>query len=334
MNSSFSAWRGAIPLVALSLSLLSTTACLQILTAMAPGVSEVEDGISPEFPYASKFIEVKGSRMHYVEAGTGDPIILLHGNPTSSYLWRNVIPGLKDSGRVIAPDLIGMGKSDKPDIEYTFQDHVAYFAAFMDAMALKNVTLVLHDWGGGVGSDYAASNLENVRAIVYMEAVMKPMPWDAANAVEKYIFGRFRDPADGHQLIAVENFFVEKMLVMMSGREFSETEMNVYRAPFPTVESRKPVAMWPREIPFIGDGPDRNIQRIGANYNAIRESKVPVLMLYASPGAIFKEDFVQAIKAEMPRVEQRFIGEGLHYLQETKPGRIAQETREWLAGLP
>ncbi|MCR9142925.1 MAG: haloalkane dehalogenase [bacterium] len=310
--------------------LLLAPGCLNLMALMAPGIDDVEEGISAEFPYESKFIAVKESRMHYVEAGQGDPILLVHGNPTSSYLWRNIIPHLKDQGRVIAVDLIGMGKSDKPELEYKFADHAEYLSEFIRAMGLKNITLVLHDWGGGVGTDYAVRNLENLKGVVYMEAVMKPMSWEAANAAEQYLFGRLRDPEDGHQIAAVDNFFVEKMLPMMSGREFSPEEMQAYREPFPTVASRKPVAQWPREIPFIEEGPDRNVKRIGDNYRALQAADVPLLLLYAKPGVIVKADFLEELKSDLPRMSTAFVGSGLHYLQEAQPTKIGTEIAAWL----
>jgi len=305
------------------------SACLSILPAMAPGVDDVETDISAEFPYESRFIEVRGARMHYVEIGQGDPIVLVHGNPTSSYLWRNVIPYLKNSGRVIAVDLIGMGKSDKPDLEYTFADHARYFGDFMQAMRLRNATLVLHDWGGAIGTDYAMQNPRNVRAIVYMEAVLKPMEWESANMAEKYLFGRFRDPEDGHKINAEDNYFVEKLLPMMSGRELSKAEMDAYREPYPTVESRKPVAKWPMEIPIDGE-PERNAERIGENYRKLQASKIPLLLLHADPGMIVKEDFLQELKGDLPRMDTRSVGGGLHYIQETQPTKIGTEIASWL----
>lgn len=313
-----------------ALSLVFTGACLNLMAMLSPGIDDVEENISAEFPYESRFIDVKGSRMHYVEEGAGRPILLVHGNPTSSYLWRNIIPHLKNEGRVIAVDLIGMGKSDKPELDYVFADHVEYLSGFVQAMGLTDVTLVLHDWGGGVGTDYAVRNLKNVRGIVYMEAVMKPMSWEAANAAEKYLFGRLRDPEDGHQIAAVDNFFVEKMLPMMSGREFSAEEMRAYREPFPTVASRKPVAQWPREIPFIEEGPERNVTRMGENYERLQAAATPLLLLYAKPGVIVKDAFLEELKSDLPRMETVFVGSGLHYIQEAQPTKIGTEIAAWL----
>ncbi len=156
--------------------------------------------ISAAFPYESRFVTVKGSQMHYVEQGEGDPILFVHGNPTSSYLWRNVIPHLSGSGRCIALDLIGMGRSDKPDIPYRLFDHVEYFDGFINALGLGPITLVLHDWGGFMGMHYASKNLENVRAIVLMEAIIKPMRWTDRSEVFQGLFKRFRSE-EGWEMI-------------------------------------------------------------------------------------------------------------------------------------
>ena len=156
---------------------------------------------SPEFPYESKFVEVLGSQMHYVESGEGDPVLYLHGNPTSSYLWRNVIPHTAKHNRSIAVDLIGMGKSDKPDIGYRFFDHLKYIEGFVEALGLENITLVIHDWGGGLGVSYARRHQENVQGIAFMEAVVKPMTWAEMNPVQKFMFKRMRDQKKGDRMI-------------------------------------------------------------------------------------------------------------------------------------
>lgn len=312
---------------------LSLSACLSVLPAIAPKAKNVEADISPAFPYASKYADVLGSRIHYVEAGEGQPILLIHGNPTSSYLWRNVIPGLTDRGRVIALDMIGMGKSGKPDIPYRFADHVRYVEAFIEELALKNVTLVLHDWGGAVGIDYAARHPDNIRGIAFMEAVVMPMSLKDADMGARYIFGRLRDPEDNRKLIIEENFFVETLLPMMSGRELSEAEMSVYRAPYRTKDSRRPVAQWPLEIPLDGTPAD-NVARIGENYEWLRGSDVPVFLITAEPGMIFRPKIVAQLEKEIPRLRTASIGSGLHYLQEVQPTRIAAALSAFMATLP
>ncbi|MCP4306920.1 MAG: haloalkane dehalogenase, partial [bacterium] len=189
--------------------------------------------------------------------------LFLHGNPTSSYLWRNIIPFVADDHRAIALDLIGMGDSAKPDIGYTFQDHYTYLEGFIDTLDLKDVTLVVHDWGGGLGTYYAASKSDNVKAIAMMEAAAPPsLPvpsWDSfADDQLRETFQAFRDPELGPQIIVEQNAFVEKLLPSAILRTLSEAEMEAYRAPFTTKASRKPVLVWPNEIP-IGGEPARNV---------------------------------------------------------------------------
>jgi haloalkane dehalogenase len=307
------------------------TGCMTIMPMMAPGV-DAEPSISAEFPYESQYVEVLGSKMHFIEQGQGDPILMLHGNPTSSYLWRNVIPHVSPAGRVIAVDLIGMGKSDKPDIAYKLQDHIRYVDAFIETMGLENVVLVLHDWGGGVGFDYAMRNPENVRGIVFMEAVVKPMTWADTNFAEKYLFETMRDEEDGYDLNIRDNYFVEKLLPMMAGRTLSETEMDVYRAPYLEAADRKPVRVWPEEIPIDGT-PERNYILISETYEKLKESSIPLLLLVGDPGMIMKEEFVATLKNELPRMETREIGPGMHFLQETQPTNIGQATESWITTL-
>jgi len=160
--------------------------------------------ISAKFPFESKFIEVKGSKMHYIDEGEGDPILFLHGNPTSSYLWRNIIPYTKPLGRCIAPDLIGMGKSDKPDIAYGFQDSYEYLEEFIVALGLKNITLVIHDWGSGLGFHYANMHRDNIKGIVFMEAMVKPLAWKTLPSFSlRMAFRMMRTPFIGWVLVVL-----------------------------------------------------------------------------------------------------------------------------------
>ena len=213
------------------MGMTTLSACMNIFPMLAPTV-DAEKNIKADFNFKSNYVEVLGSKMHYVEEGQGETIVLLHGNPTSSYLWRNIIPTLAKTHRVIAPDLIGMGKSDKPELDYMFQDHSKYFKAFLKAVDVKNVTLVFHDWGGAIGLDYYRGAPDNVKRLVIMEAVIRPIYWKDADFVTTMIFKKLRDEKEGHQLIVEENYFVEKLLPMMSGRKLSEQEMNYYRAPY------------------------------------------------------------------------------------------------------
>ncbi|MEH6650596.1 MAG: alpha/beta fold hydrolase [Motiliproteus sp.] len=176
--------------------------------------------ISPDFPFESRFISVSGSNIHYVEQGTGDPVLLVHASPTSSYLWRNVIPYVSDNKRAVALDLIGMGKSDKPDISYTFGDHYDYMEGFIDRLQLKNITLVLHDWGAALGFEYARRHPENVNGIVFMEGLLPPAfpqpSFEAMGEALGAMFKSFKDLVEGPELIIKQNIFIEKTLPTMS----------------------------------------------------------------------------------------------------------------------
>ena len=306
------------------------TGCMSILPTVAPKVSHVENGISSEFLYQSQFASVLGSKMHYVEEGKGDPILLVHGNPTSGYLWRNIIPHLKSHGRVIAVDLIGMGQSGKPDINYRFADHAKYLSAFIDELGLTNTTLVLHDWGGALGLDYAARNSKRIKRIALMEAVVKPASWQDTNLIERFIFKQFRGQESGDKLNIDQNYFIEKALPMFVGRKLSEAELSAYRRPYLKPEDRQPVAQWAREIPIDGQPAD-NHKRIGTNYKWLKKSDVPVLLLQASPGAILKQPIVDQLKQDIPRLDVRSIGPGLHFIQETTPRKIGQVLSDWLS---
>ena len=209
-------------------------------------------------PTAQQFADVKGKRIAYLEAGSGDPIVLLHGNPTSSYLWRNIIPELEGCGRVIAPDLIGQGDSEKlPASEgadrYSFEVAFAYLEGLLHAIgADSNVTLVIHDWGSGLGFHWARLNPESVKGIAYMEAIVMPMSWDDWPESATGIFQGFRSPK-GEELVLERNMFVEAVLPSSVMRDLSDEEMNAYRAPFDTPENRQPTLNWPRQIPIEGE---------------------------------------------------------------------------------
>ncbi|MFN3172339.1 MAG: haloalkane dehalogenase [Hyphomicrobiales bacterium] len=307
-----------------------------VLTVPIPALaqeSETAPAISPDFPYERQFVEVMGSQMAYVDDGTGPVVLFIHGNPTSSYLWRNVIPFVSDDHRAIALDLIGMGASDKPDINYTFQDHYAHVEGFIEALDLTDITLVLHDWGGGLGTYYATNHTDNVRGVVMMEAAAPPaLPipsWDMVEPQTRATFQAFRDPQMGPQIILEQNGFVEQLLPSTILRPLSEAEMEAYRAPFPTPESRQPVLVWPNEIPIEGE-PARNVAVMQEIAQWLGASEQPKLYLYASPGLIISPDVAEFIPQVMNNVQTRFIGSGIHYIQEDHPEVIGRNISDWL----
>ncbi|RMF21820.1 MAG: haloalkane dehalogenase, partial [Deltaproteobacteria bacterium] len=236
-----------------------------------------------EFRYTKKTVEVEGKRMAYVEVGSGDPIVFLHGNPTSSYLWRNVIPHLESMGRCIAPDLIGMGDSDKLDDSgpdrYRFVEHRRFLDGFLERVGVGDrVTFVIHDWGSALGFDWARRHSDAVRGIAYMEAIVMPLTWDMWPKAATEVFQALRSPA-GEEMILEHNAFVEQVLPASVLRKLSEEEMQAYRRPFAEPgEGRRPTLTWPREIPI--DGEPADVVAIVEEYGRwLSESDVPKLFI-------------------------------------------------------
>ncbi|MCZ6556908.1 MAG: haloalkane dehalogenase [SAR324 cluster bacterium] len=291
----------------------------------------MDEHISAEFSFQSQFVKVRGSSMHFVEQGEGDPILLVHGNPTSSYLWRNVIPHLSGQGRCIALDLIGMGKSSKPDIAYRMFDHAAYFEEFITALGLTNLRLVLHDWGGFLGLHYAARHQDNVRAIAMMECVIKPMKFSDRSEQTQAIFKMFRSDAGWGKIVG-ENFFVEKVLPGSIVRKLSEEEMNVYREPFLEESARKPVYVFPNEIPFDGEPPDI-VAAVKTYDETLATADIPMLLLAFTPGAIIAPADVAWCREQFPSLTVKEMGQGIHFVQEDQPEAIGRTVAEWLGGL-
>ena len=302
-----------------------------------------EEQISAAFPFESKYVEVQGSRMHYVEEGPsthstssgqagsgGDPILFLHGNPTSSYLWRNVIPHLSSLGRCIAPDLIGMGKSDKPDIKYGFFDHSRYVEGFIEALGLRDITFVIHDWGSALGFHYARRNEANVRGLAFMEAIVRPVTWDEWPEQARQMFQAFRTPGMGEKMIIEQNMFVEAVLPGAILRKLSDEEMNRYREPFLEPASRKPVWRWPNEIPIEGQPADVHAAAV-AYSEWFKTSAVPKLLLFAQPGAIMR-NLVGWCQENMRNLKTVDIGPGVHFVQEDRPHEIGKAIAEWYTG--
>lgn len=287
--------------------------------------------ISSEFPFESRYVTVEGSRMHYVEEGEGDPVLFLHGNPTSSYLWRNVIPHLSTQGRAIAVDLIGMGKSDKPDLDYTFADHYRYVQGFIEALELQDLTLVIHDWGSALGFQYASEHPDNVVGIAFMEAIIPPaMPMASYEAMGAAgaLFRAMRTPGQGEEMILNQNLFIEQILPGAVARQLGEAEMEAYRAPFPTPESRKPVLVWPRQVPIAGE-PAATVAAVTAIGEWMRKTELPLLHIWVSPGALNPEPVAQWLAANLKNIQSTYVGPGSHYIQEDHPELIGRAIADW-----
>ncbi len=291
-----------------------------------------EETISAEMPYESRFVTVAGSRMHYVEAGAGDPVLFLHGNPTSCYLWRNVMPHLAGDARCVALDLIGMGRSDKPDLDYRFVDHARYVDGFIEALGLQRLTLVLHDWGSALGFHYARRHAPNVRGLAFMEALVRPVSWDEWPRTVRPVFEAFRTPQVGRDLVVDQNAFVEQVLPGAIQRRLTDVEMARYREPFREPASRKPVWRWPNEIPIDGEPADVTAL-VDAYATWLSACDVPKLLLYARPGAILRKELVGWCRAHMRKLTTVDIGPGLHFVQEDRPHAIGAALRTWYRGL-
>lgn len=316
--------RSALKLAPLSLAIVLVATEGHRLAAEAQEIPSSE--ISAEFPFESKFVEVLGSQMHYIDEGEGAPILFIHGNSTSSYLWRNIVPFVTNHYRAIAVDLIGMGKSDKPVLEYIYQDHARYLNAFIEALELTDLTLVIHDWGSVLGFDYAMQNEDNVVGIAFMEAIIPPRypnPEPLGG-----LFARLRTPGEGERLILEQNLFVEQILGDSPSPGFTEKAMEHYRAPYPTPESRLPTLMWPRELP-AGGSPARNVDVVNAIGEWMQETDIPMLHLWARPGALNPESFAEAMVERVRNIQSTFIGEGRHYVQEDQPEMIGRAIADW-----
>jgi haloalkane dehalogenase len=295
-----------------------------------------EANISAAYPFEPHYVDVLGSRMHYVEVGSGEPILLLHGNPTWSYLWRNIIPHLAPLGRCVAPDLVGFGRSAKPDIEYRWYDHVDYVDAFIDKMRLRGVTLVLHDQGSGLGFHYASRHQDNVKALAFFEALIRPFPWDQYSTPEfRDLFRRFRTGGrggEGWKLIVDQNAFIEQLLPQACGRPLTPTEMEYYREPFRDPASRLPVWQFPRQTPIGGEPAD--VWAAATAYSRwLQTAPQPKLLLYATPGALITAEHLDWARQNIANLETVFLGPGAHFLQESSPYRIGTEIANWLRRL-
>lgn len=283
--------------------------------------------ISAQDPHPRKRVAVPGTEISYVDKGAGEPIVFLHGNPTSSYLWRNIIPHLDGLGPCLAPDLVGMGDSGKaPDGSYRFVDHARYLDAWFDALGLRNVTLVVHDWGSALGFHWASRNPTRVKAVAYMEAIVQPLRWADWNQRSRPIFEALRSPA-GEEIVLDQNQFVERILPGSIIRKLTEPEMAAYRRPWLVPgEGRRPMLQWPREIPIDGVPPD--VVEIVSNYSrSLARSAIPKLFVNANPGAI-----LVGAQREVCRTwpnQREVTVNGIHFIQEDSPHEIGAALADW-----
>jgi len=278
-------------------------------------------------------VQVLGKQMAYVEMGEGDPIVFLHGNPTSSYLWRNIMPYVKDLGRCLAPDLIGMGDSDKLDDSgpdtYTFLEHRRYLNAALEALGVTDhVTLVLHDWGSALGFDWANRNRAAVKGICYMEALVRRPVWDDVPVDWRETVRQYRSPA-GDDMVLVHNMFVEALLPGSIMRALEDAEMEVYRRPFLEAgEDRRPTLSWIRQVPLDGEPAElAEIMQAYAEWLST-DASVPKLFVKAEPGAIMAGESREFCRAWPNQAEVTV--KGLHFVQEDSPDEIGAALKAWM----
>jgi haloalkane dehalogenase len=288
--------------------------------------------ISAEEIYTKKNASVLGYNMAYVDEGTGDPIVLLHGNPTSSYLWRNIIPHINGLGRCVAPDLIGMGDSDKLKTSgpgsYTLVEHRKFLDDLLEEIGVsENITFVVHDWGSALGFDWAFRHPDKVKGIVYMEAIVLHYDWSDWPDAALKIFQGFRSPA-GEGMVLDKNVFVERVLPGSVLRKLTDNEMDIYRRPFLSPgEDRRPTLTWPRQIPIEGE-PQDVIEIVNAYGPWLAESDTPKLFINAEPGSILRgraRDFCRTWSNQ-----KEVTVKGKHFIQEDSPDEIGQSIADFI----
>jgi haloalkane dehalogenase len=304
---------------------------MTVTTAVSHSVEPRRYDARQEVAMDKHTMAVNGSTMAYVDVGQGPPMVFLHGNPTSSYLWRNVIPHLSDSYRCVAPDLIGMGDSgklsDSGPGSYTFVEHRAHLDTLLDQLDLgDDVTLVIHDWGSALGFDWARRHEARVRGIAYMEAIVMPVEWSDWPDAARGIFEAMRSDA-GESIVLDKNVFVERILPGSILRDLSDEEMDAYRAPYlEPGESRRPTLTWPRQIPIEGE--PRQVHDIVSAYAAwLTETDIPKLFVNAEPGSILvgrQREFARTF----PRQSEVSVV-GSHFVQEDSPDEIGSAIRAW-----
>ncbi|SFS17616.1 haloalkane dehalogenase [Dyella sp. OK004] len=282
-------------------------------------------------PHPRRRVRVLDSEISYVDVGRGDPIVFLHGNPTSSYLWRNIIPALSGLGRCLAPDLVGMGRSvPSPTGSYRFADHSSYLDAWFDALGLQsNVVLVLHDWGSALGFHRTRRFPQQIQAIAYMEAIVQPRLWSDFPAGRDLMFRALRSTA-GDAMVMEQNFFIETVLPKSILRPMHGEDMAAYRAPFATSESRLPTLVWPRELPIEGEPADvvTAVEQYG---QWMAQSSLPKLFISAEPGAVLTGR-ARAFCRTWPNQHEVTVP-GIHYIQEDAPFEIGLALRQFVAGV-
>ena len=285
--------------------------------------------------YTKKYKDIKNSKMAFIDEGSGDTFLFLHGNPTSSFLWRNIAPHVEDIGRIVIPDLIGMGDSDKlegvDNPGYKYHGQYSYLTALMDELDLgNNIHLIIHDWGSAMGFQFARENKNRIKSITYMEAIVMPLTWDQWPDPATKIFGLFRSEA-GEELVLEKNFFVERILLADSSTGYTEEEKSEYIRPFINPgEDRRPTLTWPRQIPLDGE-PSEVVEEVRLNAEFHKESDIPKLFINADPGSILIGD--QREFARSWKNQTEITVKGNHFIQEDSSEEIGAALRNFVESL-
>tara|TARA_B100001113_G_scaffold68359_1_gene52782 strand:+ start:5031 stop:5894 length:864 start_codon:yes stop_codon:yes gene_type:complete len=285
--------------------------------------------------YTKKYKEINSKKMAYVDEGSGDTFLFLHGNPTSSFLWRNIAPHVEDLGRIVIPDLIGMGDSEKlegvDNPEYKYHGQYEYLTALIDELNLgDNIHLIIHDWGSAMGFQFARENQNRIKSITYMEAIVMPLTWDQWPDPATKIFGLFRSEA-GEELILEKNFFVERILLADSSTGYTEEEKSEYIRPFMNPgEDRRPTLTWPRQIPLDGE-PREVVEEVRLNAEFHKESDIPKLFINADPGSILIGD--QREFARTWKNQTEITVSGNHFIQEDSSEEIGSALKNFVESL-
>ena len=285
--------------------------------------------------YTKKYKDIKNSKMAFIDEGSGDTFLFLHGNPTSSFLWRNIAPHVEDIGRIVIPDLIGMGDSDKlegvDNPGYKYHGQYSYLTALMDELDLgDNIHLIIHDWGSAMGFQFARENKDRIKSITYMEAIVMPLTWDQWPDPATKIFGLFRSEA-GEELVLKKNFFVERILLADSSTGYTEEEKSEYIRPFVNPgEDRRPTLTWPRQIP-LDDEPSEVVEEVRLNAEFHKESDIPKLFINADPGSILIGD--QREFARSWKNQTEITVSGNHFIQEDSSEEIGAALRNFVESL-
>lgn len=286
--------------------------------------------VSPDFPYESKYLDISGAKMHYVEKGEGDPILFLHGIPTSNYLWRNIMPPLSSQYRCIAPDLMGMGKSDKSRTDSSVFNHIQDIENFINALNLSNLTIVMHGWGSVIGFDYAMRNESKIKGLAFLESHFRVIDsWDDVSLPAQELLKTLNSYQDGGRAEIVENnFLLDQILPNIILRKLTDKELNYYREPFSTPSSRKILWQYIQELPLPNGS--QPIKDLIENYSkSLQKSQIPKLLMYSVPGFMTSMSSVKWASANLPKLKMIDLGDALHCPQETNPKEVSQALVDW-----